>query len=296
MDATLRRVVRRLIPILSLACASLVTALPAGAQSLEEVPACESLPAELKKQAQSILASLHPYDGCDETFASCLARKPPHPIVLRLAADVCRQVKAGKTKANVERALARRAQSALPMGRPASFALDEATRAGEASAPVTLVIYACSRCPFCKELIPVLHREVVEGRLRGKVKLYLRPFPLKSHEHSTEADLALLGSARLGRFWPYLLLQYARFDRFDPKSAGAWAAEVGLEREPFERLVADPALRDALAESKKEGIRNKVQATPALFVNGRPYLYELQIEPLVDLLLEEHERASAAGR
>ena len=274
-------------------CVALLLAAPAARA---QTPACEALPGPARKVAQAVFDRAHPYDCCDETLARCLSASPRCPLATRLADDICRRALRGEDAATIERALAKRAQSMVSLGAPARFALDEATRAGEASAPVTLVIYACSRCPFCKELIPVLHREVVEGRLRGKVKLYLRPFPLKSHEHSTEADLALLGSARLGRFWPYLLLQYARFDRFDPKSAGAWAAEVGLEREPFERLVADPALRDALAESKKEGIRNKVQATPALFVNGRPYLYELQIEPLVDLLLEEHERASAAGR
>jgi protein-disulfide isomerase len=235
----------------------------------------------------------HPYDCCDDTLTRCLAARPRCPLAARLADDVCRQAKAGRDAAAIEKALAKRAQSMVALGAPAQILLDEATRLGDAEASVTVAVYACSRCPFCKVLVPALRHEVAEGALKGKVKLYVRPFPLKSHEYSTEGDLAMLAAARLGRFWPYVMRQYERFDSFDLKKPVEWAAEVGLERETFEKAAADPATRDALVEAKKEGLRNKVAATPAVFIDGRPYVYELQIAPLVDVLLEEHERVAA---
>jgi protein-disulfide isomerase len=261
-----------------------------------QTPACDALEKGEKAVSRAVLDRAHPYDCCDDTITRCLAAKERCSLAVRLADDVCRQAKAGRDAAAIEKGLARRAQSMVALGAPAQILLDEATRAGDPEASVTVAVYACSRCPFCKVLVPALHREVAEGALKGKVKLYVRPFPLKSHEHSNEGDLAMLAAARLGRFWPFLLREYERFDSFKPEVLGAWAAEVGLEREAFERTAADAATRDALVEAKKEGLRNKVAATPAVFVDGRPYVYELQLEPLLDVLLEAHERLAARKR
>ncbi|MEW6749991.1 MAG: hypothetical protein AB1505_03325 [Candidatus Latescibacterota bacterium] len=67
--------------------------------------------------------------------------------------------------------------------------------------------------------------------------------------------------------------------------ARAW--EIDLDR----RVAAAAAL---LAESKKEGLRNQVDATPALFVNGRRYVGDTDLDELVDVLLEEDERVAPA--
>jgi protein-disulfide isomerase len=261
--------------------------------SLAATCTCDSLPADKKAQAQAIFAALHPYDGCDETFARCLQAKPPKPVVLRLAADICRQVKAGKDRQEVERSLSRRAQSVLPIGPQAVLTLDESFMAGEASAPVKLVVYACTRCSFCKVMVPALYNAVTDGPLAGKVRLYLRPFPLKSHPGSTEGGLALLSAAKLGRLWPFAMLVYKRFDSFTPTVLPEWATTVGLDRAAFERLFADPKTRDELVASKQEGLRNKIESTPGLFIDGRRYLYEMTTEAVLDVLEEAHEAAVA---
>ena len=38
------------------------------------------------------------------------------------------------------------------------------------------------------------------------------------------------------------------------------------------------------------------EATPALFVNGRRYTADLELEAIVELLTEEHERVSGQGK
>jgi protein-disulfide isomerase len=258
--------------------------------------ACDSLPAADKALAQSIFATLHPYDGCDETFARCLKAKPPKPVVLRLAADICRQVKEGRDRKEIERGLSKRAQSMLPTGARASLTLDDAFRAGEANAPVTAVVFACTRCPFCKVMVQALYSAVTDGPLAGKVRLYMRPFPLKSHPQSTEGGLAVMSAAKLGHFWPLTLLIYQRFDSFKPESLPEWAASVGIDRAAFERAFADPKTRDELVASKQEGLRNKVEATPSLFIDGRPYLYAMTTEAVLDVLAEAYEATAAAKK
>ena len=268
----------------------------ASGPALAQTPDCDGLPPERKTIARDIFAALHPYDGCDETFAKCLGAKPPKPVVLRLASDICRQVKAGADRKQVERNLAKRAQTMLPTGPRMTIALDEATRAGSATAPVTAVVYACARCPFCKVMVPALHQAVTDGPLAGKVRLYLRPFPIKSHADSTEGGLAMVSAAKLGRFWPFTLRMYESFDSFRPKVLPEWAEAAGIDRKDFEREYADPKNREALVASKQEGLRNKVSATPAIFIDGRPYLYDLTTEAVLDVLQEAHEAAQAGKR
>jgi protein-disulfide isomerase len=269
---------------------SLAFMLAAAARpSLAHPPSCDSLPADKRALVGSLFASLHPYDGCDDTFARCLALRPPNKMVVRIADDLCRQAKSGKDAKQIERALAKRAQSMLPGGPRLSAQLDEATRAGAADAPVILVAYACTRCPLCKQIVPALHAAVTSGPLAGKVRLYLRPFPLKSHPGAAEGGLALLAAAKLGRFWPFTLLVYERFDQFTVATLPEWAQAAGLDRPAFERIFADPKMREELVASKVEGLRNKVDATPSLFIDGRPYVYDVKLEAIIDVLQEAYE-------
>jgi len=272
---------------------AVVLMLGAASTASAQTPGCDALPAEARGIAQRLLERLHPYDCCDDTVATCLAAKDRCSLAVRLAEDVCRQVKAGKTADEIERALSKRAQSMLDTGARASFGLDEAMAVGDAASPVKVVVYACARCPFCSVVLPALYKEVAEGSLKGKVQLYFRPFPLKSHPGSTEAALAFVASARKDKFWPYLLHSYGHFKEFDEQKLPGWAADIGLDAQEFKTLVGTPQVRDVLVESKKEGLRNKVSSTPAIFINGRQYVYEMDTAVLVDVLQEEYERVRA---
>lgn len=271
------------------ALAALLLFLARAYPALAQTPVCDALPTDKKALAQDLFAALHPYDGCDETFMQCFSAKPIKPIVSRLASDVCRQVKMGRGRQEISHALSRRAQSMLPLGRRAVLTLDEATRAGSAAAPVAVVVYACARCPFCKVLVPALYSAVADGPLKGKVRLYFRPFPLKDHPGSIEGGLAMVSAAKLGRFWPFTLELYKRYDSFCPGLLLDWAQATGMDRAAFERELADAKNREALVASKQEGLRNRVNATPTIFIDGREYVYELTLDVIADVLDEAYE-------
>ncbi len=253
---------------------------------------CKGLDAGKQELFKRLLDKLHPYRCCDETISACLNKRPVCPLATRLARDVCRLVKQGKSQSEVERAMLKRAQSMTPMGKPASFSLNDAMMAGDVSSPVTVTVYACTRCPYCKVVVPALYRELTTGELKGKAKLYFRPFPLKDHEGSLQGGLALSAAAKMDKFWPYLLKVYENYDAFKPETLPVWAAELGLDRSEFERLMADSELKESLGQSKQEGVRNKVTATPTLFINGRKYSYEMTAEVLLDVILEEYEQSN----
>jgi protein-disulfide isomerase len=51
-------------------------------------------------------------------------------------------------------------------------------------------------------------------------------------------------------------------------------------------------VRSKLVKSKKEGVRNRVESTPALFINGRRYVGDLDVRSVLDVLMEEYDRVT----
>ena len=272
-----------------------VLALLLATAAAAQTPTCDALQGEERELADRLLAEQYLYDCCDRTMAECLQDTPTCRLAVRLASNLCRRVGAGQDGAAIERILSRRGRSMVDP-RTCEFDLDPGVAAavGADTARVAVVEYACARCPFCARLTPALYREVAGGRLRGRVRLYFKAWPIRSHTHSKETNLGLASAMELGRFWPFLLYAFAHFDDFGPATQAAWAAEVGMDQAAFEALVADPAAAARLVESKKEGLRHGVSATPTFFINGRRYVGDLGVEEMVDVLLEEWDRA--AGR
>lgn len=281
-----RRWLRTLLPSL-LMLSSLTGASSARGQG--QPPSCSKLAGDKQTAARSLLAALHPYDCCDETLARCLQRKRVCRLAYRLADNVCRRVSAGQSASTIKRALSRRARSMLSR-QQAKIDLADAPAVGAASAVVTVVEYACARCPYCAKITPLLHAAVSKGSLKEQVRLVFKAFPIRNHPHSASANLALMAAARLGKFWPFALYSYAHFSSFCPKKQAAWAVAAGLDRAAFEQKLADPSTRKQLIASKKEGLRNKVAVTPTFFINGRMFVGDLQVSELIDVLEEEIDR------
>jgi protein-disulfide isomerase len=267
-----------------------VAAALVAASAFAQTPVCDALEGSHRELAQRLLASEYLYECCDDTIARCLLAKPAPPLAFRLAANVCGRVAAGQDEQRVRRSLSRRARSMVGGGEPARISLDPATVAGDAAAPVTVVVYACARCPYCRRLVPELYREVTGGALHALAKLEFRTFPIRGHEGSTEAGLAFTAAAAMGRFWEYALYSYAHFDAFSVDAPSRWAAEVGLDRDLFSSLLTAAATREALVESKKEGLANGVEETPTVFIDARRWAGDLEAMELVDAISEEAAR------
>lgn len=253
-----------------------------------QTPLCDGLTGAKRDVATQVLASAHPHDCCDGTLAECLKRSPVCPLVTRLANDVCRRAGAGQSKADIERELQRRAMSVTSP--KVQIDTRGAAVAGDPNARVEIVLYLCARCPYCSRLLPQLYESVTSGKLKGKARIVVRPFPIRSHPGSTEAAKAMLAAQRQGKLFEFLLHLYKNFDRFDPAKLPECAAAAGLDAERFRRDMADPAVERILVEAKKEGIRNRVEATPSVYVNGRKYHAEPSLVAIEDYAEEQYER------
>ncbi|MBP7160078.1 thioredoxin domain-containing protein [Myxococcota bacterium] len=260
-----------------------LTALPA----LAFAGPCDDLSPAHKKVVDAVFASEYPYDGCDETFATCLKSTPVHPLVTRLADWMCQKAATGADEATLKRSLERRGLSMMRPGKTYEISQKNAAIAGCLKSPVEVTIYACARCPYCSKLIPEIYKEATTGQLAGKVKLIFKPFPIKSHKYSTEANQALQAAIDLNRGWEFLLAMYAKFDGFSLDRLTNLAIEAGLDKAAFADMSAKKEVREHLVEAKKEGLRNGVEATPTFFINGRRFLGDLDSLTLVDCILEE---------
>jgi protein-disulfide isomerase len=255
-----------------------------------QTPACDSLDEPRRAAALRLLESEHPYECCDDTIAHCLEARPTCALAVRLANEICRRVAAGQDEVRIRRALSRRARSMVGDAQLAVVDEAGAPTIGPSSAPVTLVVYACARCPYCSKLVPELYRAASGGSLAGTFRMVFRTFPIRGHAGSTEAGLAFTAAAAQGRFWEYMLLAYSRFDSFSVDKQAAWAAEAGCDPAAFAALMADPRSREALVASKKEGLANGVVETPTLFINGRHWVGDLEAVAILDAVAEEAAR------
>jgi protein-disulfide isomerase len=261
---------------------------PAQAQT----PTCDKLTSQDKILAQEILDTQHPYDCCDRTISQCLEQKPTCALVWRLAENICRRISNNEDRAKITRGLSRRAHSMLPVIKKAKIDLADTPAAGQQDAPVTLVVYACPRCPFCAEITPQLYAAITKGALKGKARLFFKTFPIRNHEYSKESGLGFMAAAKLDRFWEFLLYSYKHFDSFNTKQQAAWAKEVGIDQQAFSEMLSNPDLRNQLVSFKKEGIINKVDATPTFFINGRKYIGDIKFSEIIDVVEEEYERVT----
>jgi len=255
-----------------------------------ETPTCDGLSGSQEFLAAELLATQRLYDCCNDTIANCLEQNPTCSLAFRLSENVCRRVADGQPRTRIVDALRGRAGNTLSRGSKAEIDLTGLSVAGEASAPITVVEYACPRCPYCARITPKIHEAVVKGPLEGKVKLYMKTFPLRGHWGSKESGLAFLAAEELGHFWEFVSYYFGNFDEFSVSKQLGWAEAVGMDREAFQKAMADPGVRQSLVEIKKEGIKNYVDSTPTFFINGRKYGAELTLEELIDVLEEEFEK------
>lgn len=169
------------------------------------------------------------------------------------------------------------AAAETPERRPATPAAAEMELAGRpsvgpADAPVTMVEFTDFQCPYCARH----HRrtkaallEAFEGRLRYVV----RHFPLETvHPRARAAARAAECAHRQDAFWAYADLLYERSPAFEPASLAAYAAELDLDADRFERCLDGEEAEEAVAADIAAARRLGVRSTPTFFLNGRRVL------------------------
>jgi protein-disulfide isomerase len=246
---------------------------------------------EVIAKVEEILNAQRCYGRCEDSIAACLDREPPSPTAVRLARDVFRLVTSGVEVEQVKQWLALRKQMAHPE-KVHQFELKEALPLGAPDAPVVIVEFTDFQCPFCARVSPDLNRLVRESK--GQARLYLKQFPLKSHPRSVEASKACVAAGKLGKFWELCERLFELQPEMAPADILALATKVGLDANALQAAMAKEDVLGRIADEKLEGLKHHVDATPAIFINGK----EVLLPPTPELLRDriEEELDILAGR
>jgi protein-disulfide isomerase len=137
---------------------------------------------------------------------------------------------------------------------------------GNKNAPVKLVVYTDTECPFCKMFHSTV-KEVINS-YNGKVAAVYRPFPLPFHKksdkesQSAECVASLNGEAAYWNFIDLVFNTTSGNDSLDPAKLPEFAAQVGVDVNQFNSCVSSGKFAQKIQDSIAEGTKGGVQGTP----------------------------------
>ena len=159
---------------------------------------------------------------------------------------------------------------------------------GPADAPVTLLEYGDYECPYCGAAYPIIKE--VQARMGDRLRFVFRNFPITtSHPHSEHAAEAAEAAAIQGKFWEMHDHLYENQQRLTDSDLHAYAEEVGLDVEQFDRDLAEHAPADRVREDFMSGVRSGVNGTPSFYINGAKYEGSYAFDDLLAELVSSEE-------
>lgn len=159
---------------------------------------------------------------------------------------------------------------------------------GPDSAPVTIVEFADYECPACRAAYPLIE-EVLEENL-GTIRFAHRDFPLPSHPNAMLAAEAARCAERQGEFWAMHAAIFSSTDVASLENLQAMASGIGLDRDRFDRCLADDEVIAAIQADIADGRTYGIEGTPTYFINGRMIegvLSVAQWQELIDAAIRE---------
>lgn len=155
---------------------------------------------------------------------------------------------------------------------------------GVPGAPIRLLIYGDYECPYTrKALISVAQ---VRGELGDSFIYAFRNFPLTEiHPHALHAALAAEAADLQGKFWEMHDLLFHSQGALADEDLASHAAAIGLDEDRFRADFAEQKGLTRIEADVASGVRNGVEGTPSLFINGKPHRDSYDPESLINALL-----------
>jgi len=146
-----------------------------------------------------------------------------------------------------------------------------------------LLIYGDYECPYTRQaLISVAQ---VRGELGDAFTYAFRNFPLTEiHPHALHAALAAEAADLQEEFWEMHDLLFQRQRALADEDLATHAAEIGLDADRFRSDFADRKGLPRIEADVASGVRNGVEGTPSLFINGKPFQESYDPESLMNAL------------
>jgi protein-disulfide isomerase len=180
----------------------------------------------------------------------------------------------------------------------AEFAVTEVTAddhvRGRVDAPVTVLEYGDYECPYCRGAARDM--DDMLARYPDTVRFVFRNFPITQlHPHAEQAAEAAEAAGVQGKFWQMYGRLLQPSSRLDLDSLLDNAADLGLDVDRFREEVTGQAYAAKIERDLQNGIRDGVNATPKIYVNGERIDGKLPLEGVEDAIRVAVRATSAAS-
>lgn len=141
---------------------------------------------------------------------------------------------------------------------------------GPRDAPVTILEYGDFECGYCGAAFPIL-RDLMTAQPHT-LRLVYRHFPVSTtHPHAASAAEASEAAGAQGQFWAMHDLLFTHQKQLDPQHLRSYASATHCDVERFRRDLDSGTLVGLVRSDVQRGIRDGVNGTPTLFINGIRY-------------------------
>jgi protein-disulfide isomerase len=153
---------------------------------------------------------------------------------------------------------------------PGAASLEKSYGAGDA--PVVVVEYADFQCPYCKQFAVDAGQQLkVDYADQGQVRFVFHHFAFIGDESTWAAEASECANEQ-DRFWDYhdkLFEEQAGENQgaFSRDNLKRFAAELGLETEPFNECLESGKYKSQVRDAYKEAQRRRINSTPTILVN-----------------------------
>jgi protein-disulfide isomerase len=199
------------------------------------------------------------------SVAKCVAESRACRSCVPAARYVSRLVAEGFEKSEVQDMFADR----YDPKRVVEIDVSAAPLRGTPMAGITIVEFSDFECPHCRAAQPLL-AGIVE-QFQGKVKLAFKHFPLEGHTNAVPAARATYAAQQQGKFWELADAIFEHQNDLDETKIRALARQAGLDMDRFEADFTSEASRERVERDRKDGDALKIEGTPALYINKRPF-------------------------
>jgi protein-disulfide isomerase len=144
---------------------------------------------------------------------------------------------------------------------------------GDPNAPIKIVEYSDTECPFCKQFQSVMHQVMDTYGKTGQVAWVYRQFPLYKGsdalhplaEKEAEATECVNELGGPEKFWTYLDDIYEvtpSNNGLDPAKLPELAVSIGIDRDAFENCLNSGKYADKISKSYDEALNAGANGTP----------------------------------
>jgi protein-disulfide isomerase len=145
---------------------------------------------------------------------------------------------------------------------------------GDATAPVTLEVYADFQCPACGQFDRTTLKQIEDKYVNaGKVKVVFNHYAFIGDESTRAAEASECANDQ-GKFWEYadtLFNNQAGENQgaFRDEKLTGWAQQLGLNMDQFKTCMDNRTHLTEIQTSTQNGSQRGINSTPTVFINGQ---------------------------